>query len=78
MPVVLVVILMPLVMEMSIITKKFVVTTGRYIRIPSLKVAIVNVIRHHMKLKVLDFLIRYSGKDVSVLFLADALQDVWI
>ena len=76
--VVLAVILMPLVIEMSIITKKFVVTTGRYIRIPSLKVVIVNEIKRHMKLWALDFLIRCSGKDISVSFLADVLQGVWI
>ena len=76
--VVLAVILMPLVIEMSIITKKFVVTTGRYIRIPSLKVVIVNEIKRHMKLWALDFLIRCSGKDLSVSFLADVLQGVWI
>ena len=72
------VILMLLVTEMFIITKKFVVTTGRYIRIPSLKAVIVNEIKLHMKLWALGFLIRCSGKDVSVSFLADVLQGVWI
>ena len=76
--VVLVAILTLLVTEMFIITKKFVATTGRYIRIPSLKVVIVNEIRLRMKLKVLGFLIRCSGKDVSVSSLADVLQGVWI
>jgi len=75
--VVLVVILTPLVMETSIITKKSVATTGRYIRIPSLKVVIVNEIKRHMKLWALDFSIRCSGKDVSASFLADVLQGVW-
>ena len=74
----LVAILMLLVMETSIITKKSVATIGRYIRQTLLKVAIVNEIKHHMKLKALDFSIRYSGKDVSVSFLADVLQDGWI
>ena len=74
----LVVILTPLVMETFIIIKKFVVTIGRYIRIPSLKVVIVNVIKLHMKLWALGFLIRCSGKDVSVSSLADVLQGVWI
>ena len=76
--VVLVVILTLLVTEMFIITKKFVATTGRYIRIPFLKVVIVNEIKPRMKLKVLGFLIRCSGKDVSVSSLADVLQGVWI
>ena len=76
--VVLAVILMPLVMETFIIIKKFVVTIDRYIRIPSLKAVIVNEIKLHMKLWALDFSIRCSGKDVSVSFLVDALQDVWI
>jgi hypothetical protein len=74
----LVAILTLLVTEMFIITKKFVATIDRYIRIPSLKVVIVNEIRLRMKLKVLGFLIRCSGKDVSVSSLADVLQGVWI
>ena len=74
----LVAILTLLVTEMFIITKKFVATTGRYIRIPFLKVVIVNEIKLRMKLKVLGFLIRCSGKDVSVSSLADVLQGVWI
>ena len=74
----LVVILMLLVMEMSIITKKSVATTGRHIRQTLLKVESVNVIKQHTKLKALDLSIRYSGKDVSVSFLADVLQDGWI
>jgi hypothetical protein len=69
---------MPLVMEMSIITKKSVATIDRYTKIPSLKAVIVNEIRLRMKLKVLGCMIRFCGKDVSVSFLADALQDVWI
>ena len=73
----LVAILMLLVMGTSIITKKFVATTGRYIRIPFLKVVIVNVIKLHMKLKVLGCTIKFCGKARSALFLADVLQDVW-
>jgi hypothetical protein len=69
---------MPLVMEMSIITKKSVATIDRYTKIPSLKAVIVNEIRLRMKLWALGFLIRCSGKDVSVSFLADVLQGVWI
>ena len=76
--VVLVAILMPLATETFIIIKKSVATIGRYIRIPSLKAVIVNVIRHHMKLWVSGFLIRCSGKDVSVSFLADVVQNGWI
>ena len=74
----LVAILMLLVMGTSIITKKFVATTGRYIRIPFLKVVIVNVIKLHMKLWALGFLIRCSGKDKNVSSSADVLQGVWI
>ena len=76
--VVLVIILMQLVMEMSIITKKSVATIDRYTRIPFLKAVIVNVIKLHMKSKALGCTIRFCGKDVNVSFLADALQDRWI
>ena len=76
--VVLVAIPMPLVMEMSIITKKFVATIGRYIRIPFLKVVIVNEIKQPTKLKVLGYTIKSCGKVRSALFLAAGQPGAWI
>jgi len=76
--VVLAVNLMPLVMEMSIITKKFVVTIDRYIRTPFLKVVIVNEIKQPTKLKALDCTIKSCGKVRSALFLAAGQPGAWI
>ena len=50
---------MPLVMEMSIITKKSVATTDRYIRIRFLKVVSENVTKPNTRLRAFDCSIRF-------------------
>lgn len=62
-------------MEMSIITKKSVVTTDGYIRMPFLKVGIANETKPHTRLKVSDCMIKSLSKGRLPLFSVDELME---